>query len=652
MATRRLMLFLAGAFAIGVGAAWVASDFDSVSPADRLCQVGVPYEVDVQEDQATFDLPFEAGGRYRIIVASVASQDVETSITLAGEKVPAVECFPLLRVPELQSAIPRHVHTSWKPPRVREEAEERSASTVPQDAPSAHSCKRTFYLHVTDGPLEDARQYAKVSAVPIADGRFVRVFLDSQMQPRQLAKGLVPEIVRLFDDEIVPGSRRVLGKFRDVDGDGKFAILISPWLGKLQGGQTSLGGFVRGSDFQKNSQAPFSNRADVLYLNANLLPGPHLKSLLAHEYAHAISFSERLPTKLHPAGLPGEEDWLNEAIAHLAENLHGTGWTNLDHRISRFLDATHNSPLVVRNYYAGGLWRDPGCRGATYLFLRWVVDQFGDEVLSRLIRGTEPGVRNLELATGVSFPDLFRGWTIALAQAGGVCDEEECSTGRFTSLDLNDRLGRWSLQGARGTEWSIEGEALTFSLCGTTAKIIDIHADTPGVYRLRVRTKGQPKLQVTLIRQADEPPPIQAIADWQTEASLSAQNTPGLRVRMESPGESGCRWVRVSLECVQGKHCQSFCWEADQLPAFTPLSGRVQELVLEPPGRLFPLDQGAPAKWQLKILTEDDYDRRKAGWIDLSSPPGLQSGLVSSGQAGSSAGVRPSASAAVSAPQP
>ena len=370
MATRWLSVLLAGALAIGVGAAWVASDFRPVLPSSRTCRPDVAYAVDVREGQATFDLTFEAEARYWVILGSLAEHDQETGITLSAERVPAVERFPLRPLLPLRSDLPRRLDTSWKP-LGDDETSIRATPFVPQGVPPAGSSKpfkRAFYLHVTDGPLNDARQYAKIRSRSVAEGRFVRVFLDSQMQTGQLARGLVSEIVEWFDTNIVPGSRRVLGTFRDVDGDGKFAILISPWLGKLEGGKTTLGGFVRGSDFQESVTQPFGNRADVLYLNANLRPGPHLRTLLAHEFAHAICFSERLPTKLQPQGLPLEEDWLNEAIAHVAENLHGTGWTNLDHRVSRFLDATERSPLVVPNYYADGLWRDPGCRARRICF--------------------------------------------------------------------------------------------------------------------------------------------------------------------------------------------------------------------------------------------------------------------------------------------
>src|SRR5690606_27089196 len=109
---------------------------------------------------------------------------------------------------------------------------------------------RTFHLHVTEGPLDDPRHYAPIEGLSVAEGRTVRVFLDRQMSPRALFPGLLDEIVRLMDDDIVPRTREVLGTHRDVDGDGRFAILLTPWLARLQGGRTSLGGMVRGDDFR------------------------------------------------------------------------------------------------------------------------------------------------------------------------------------------------------------------------------------------------------------------------------------------------------------------------------------------------------------------------------------------------------------------
>ena len=57
----------------------------------------------------------------------------------------------------------------------------------------------------------------------------------------------------------------------------------------------------------------------MMYLNVDLRPGPHLRTLLVHEYTHAVVFSEHLFGG-YPSEGPAreEESWLNEGLAHLA----------------------------------------------------------------------------------------------------------------------------------------------------------------------------------------------------------------------------------------------------------------------------------------------------------------------------------------------
>src|SRR5208337_4955642 len=116
----------------------------------------------------------------------------------------------------------------------------------------------------------------------------------------------------------------------DVDRDGRFTLLFTAWLRKLQDGKVAVGGFVRGSDFYRDLEAPFSNRCDMMYLSTDLKPGPYLRTLIAHEYTHAVIFCEHVLGD-HVAGLAArdEESWLNEGLAHLAEEMHGYSWDNL-----------------------------------------------------------------------------------------------------------------------------------------------------------------------------------------------------------------------------------------------------------------------------------------------------------------------------------
>ena len=390
----RFTYALASAVLVGIGLAWMISESAWVRPQATTLLPGTYYAIDAASDSSMFDLDFQPGARYSLIVSSLGSADGNRKVTLKAETVrktsicPAQPIQPLRpkRLPWKNVGWDRGAQSDWVAETNRSACRRRAAGQEKDLEKALKGDSRSFFLHVTDGALDDPRHYAHVSSRVVAEGRRVRIYLDTQHTVDKLAPGVLNEMVRLFDEEIIPRSQVKLGDCRDIDGDGKFSVLMSPWLSRLQGGKTSLGGFVRGSDFHCDLAAPYSNHGDMLYLNSNVRPGPHLQSLLAHEFAHAVCFSVRSPSERYRFGLPEEEDWLNEAIAHLSENLQGCGWSNLDYRVSRFMTQPQAYPLVVHDYYQAGLWRNHGCRGATYLFLRWCVDQFGNDMLPRLIR--------------------------------------------------------------------------------------------------------------------------------------------------------------------------------------------------------------------------------------------------------------------------
>ncbi len=243
--------------------------------------------------------------------------------------------------------------------------------------------------------------------------------------------------------------------------------------------------------FKRTSTLPFGNHADVIYLNAALQPGPALKTLLAHEYTHAVCFSRRLAGTGGSGALPVEEDWLNESIAHVAEKLHHGDWSNLDRRIAVFLASPQRTPLVVRDYYRAGLWRDPGCRGATFLFLQFCVDRFGERILSDLVNGPTAGRSNLERATKTRFAELLRHWAIALAE------------GNMASVPLYGKLGDCDLSGPVRIPWTAGSEPCLLELCGTATAFIDLAgAGRKGVVRVTIEAEPQARLQFTLVRRS------------------------------------------------------------------------------------------------------------------------------------------------------
>lgn len=489
----RPILVCGGLLAAAIAAAWLRAEPALVPVGPPQLESGRFYAVDLAGPGRSFDLEFDAASRYEVIVSSLGDASQTHHVSLAAIPRSRVESFPAIAVTPVDRRQQCH------------ELESRPAAVCPASGCDTETEKcgsasipsqRRFFLHVTADALEDERGYIPVEGTLAGEGKSVRVYLDREVTLSDLAPGLIAEIIRLLDKEIIPRSREFLGEHADVDHDGKLAVLVTAWLGKLCGGRTSLKGFVRANDFQAHVAAPFGNHADVMYLNSSVEPGKSLKTLLAHEYTHAVCFSRRLADPSRKAPLAEEEDWLNEAIAHVAENMHATApaqydWSNLDWRIAAFLATPETSPLAVRDYYRAGLWRDPGCRGATYLFLRYCVDQFGERLLRDLVDSPVVGKRNLERATGISFPELFRRWTIALAQ-----DD-------IASVRLQEKLGGCRLEGLARIEWDPQAGPCEINLHGTATSLVALkHAKEASALRIVVNGEPAAKLQVTVVRYA------------------------------------------------------------------------------------------------------------------------------------------------------
>ena len=489
------------------------------------------YALNVESDHCEFDLTFQNGTSYVLIVSSLGDAGQSYCINLKADTI--AELKPL-SARWLDDFRPRRTYSrllSVAPRNERGDFADRIAVSSQSEKSSARQVVRDFDLHVTDGNLDDAKQYVRVSSRLIAEGVNVRIYLDYQQAVSELAQDLVGEIVCLMDRDIVPKLRRELGSCRDVDGDKKFSVLLTPWLGHLQGGQTSLEGFVRPTDFRTDVAPPFSNRCDMLYLNANLKPGPHLRDLLAHEFTHAVCFSERLARKPQ---LPNEEDWLNEAIAHLLEY----GLTNLDYRISRFLSAPGEFPLVVSDYYRAGLWRDHGCRGATFLFLQWCVDQYGVGILRQLVRNPARGTENVEMATGEKFDELFRRWSIALWNSGTRRPEPQSLTnslefsntalpdnqkpniwrdasGCFTSIDIRGRLSEWGLAGPRCDVWDVNAGKHSVRLKGTASTFLELRDSLQtSARRIHVLVQSGTNVQLSIVKLPHQYPRMHIETEW------------------------------------------------------------------------------------------------------------------------------------------
>jgi hypothetical protein len=244
--------------------------------------------------------------------------------------------------------------------------------------------------------------------------------------------------------------------------------------------------------------APFSNHCDMMYLSSALKAGPYLRTVLAHEYTHAVTNSVRASRV--PATGPGgadEEDWLDEGLAHLGEDLHGFSRANLDYRVSAFLANPERYRLVVQDYYAAVLFRSHGNRGGTYLFLRWCADRYGPELLPALIHSNLRGTANLEAATGTSFAALYREWSLAIFQSG--LEPVRSAGVGFPSRDARSAAGEWQGAGPRMHPVAPGDGGASWSPVGTSSRYMLIDGAPEGAVDVEIAGPEEADLQITAI---------------------------------------------------------------------------------------------------------------------------------------------------------
>jgi hypothetical protein len=455
---------------------------------------GRPIALTVHVNRCECVLPtIQPEDKYFLVLGSVSLNAGPYRVSIQTESTNAPASIPRENLigNEARTSIDNH-DTQARPP---------SVTTSESDYPPAEEPlrSRNFYLFVKDRDFYNSENYVTVPADLQGVGRHCQVYVDRGYGDRARLQPTVDDVLRTFDQEVYPRSCRTLGRAADVDRDGRFTILLTPWLGKLSDGKVSLGGFVRGSDFFRDLAPPFGNRCDMMYLNTDLKPGPTLQTILAHEYTHAVIFSEHVFGSYQTAApRQDEEGWLNEGMAHVAEDLHGYSWSNLDYRISAFLSAPERYQLVVPDYFGAGLFRSHGHRGAAYLFLRCCCDCYGEDILSRLVRTNLAGTANVEAATHQRFADLFRQWSIALATSGTDLAGTEMTGIR--RINLHQPLAGRLLSGPRFRELSLAGDQCNLSLAGTSSAFFCLHSPAQHDSRIVISTEPGAELQVTLIR--------------------------------------------------------------------------------------------------------------------------------------------------------
>lgn len=313
----------------------------------------------------------------------------------------------------------------------------------------------------------ECSSFTNVTATARYVGMHAAIYLDNNAPASDpFTTADLAELGTSFDTYHYPIDTTAFGRESDIDANGLVIVLATKAVNDLTPDCESgrVVGFFYGVDLLNRTN---SNRAEIFY---TLVPAPqtsgcsavgrrtalnNLKPTLIHEFQHMISFNQ------HALVRPGssEDTWLNEALSSHAEELGGrlipdgeciasglpscrsqyssgnitNGYNYLEDTDTSFVFFAHSEPGTLSD------------RGAGWLFLRWMLDQFSaDSILgtskTRALVGTSlTGMANLTAVTGSPLSSMIPQWLMATYLDDGVeLPEEATGRLRFKSWGLRE----------------------------------------------------------------------------------------------------------------------------------------------------------------------------------------------------------------------
>ncbi|MEO5902962.1 MAG: hypothetical protein ABIQ55_03010, partial [Gemmatimonadaceae bacterium] len=289
------------------------------------------------------------------------------------------------------------------------------------------------------------------------------IYTDDASPPGGFTATDFQDIANEFDNLIYPTDVSYFGTPLDLDNNGRVIILYTPEVNKLTPAGMP-GGFVGGFFFAGDLfpvTAPAgqftcaqSNFAEVFYvlapdpggtINGNVRTTSTVRQgtrgAIAHEFQHMINASNRIAS---PIDQDFEDTWLDEALAHLAEDVNGrtlkglsddanatfeTLSTNINDyaayffqnfaRLARYMAPTGGTTTGYFSPTSSAADTSLAVRGAAWSLLRYAADNYapGGDIKAftkALAGGPNVGVNNLLLRSGnIPFDTLIAGWMVA-----------------------------------------------------------------------------------------------------------------------------------------------------------------------------------------------------------------------------------------------
>ncbi len=202
-----------------------------------------------------------------------------------------------------------------------------------------------------------------------------------------------------FETQSYPTNHEFFGSewTPGVDSDPHLSILFARKLGD------SVAGYYNSMDEFSRLVHDYSNEMEMFYINADgvRLGDPFYDCVLAHEFQHMI----------HWANDRNEITWINEGFSELACQLNDFDTGGNEYSFAQ-------QPDTQLNTWADETGEASPNYGASYLFMSYFLDRFGEEATRALVADQENGMTSVDhvlqnLNTGLAFDDVFADWVVA-----------------------------------------------------------------------------------------------------------------------------------------------------------------------------------------------------------------------------------------------
>lgn len=254
----------------------------------------------------------------------------------------------------------------------------------------------------------DVNQRDEVSAVYIERTSLIHFYIENSFwsslsyNEQREAKSSLIDLSNEFKDHIYPVLTETFGNEwkPGVDEDEKITVLFHEM-------KNGVSGYFNSGDEYKIIQVSDSNEREMVYLNPNYIGNEKMKSFLAHEFMHLITFNQK--EKRHNVS---EEVWLNESRAEYVPTLLNYEENSLLRERMNTFTRNPDNPLCE--------WEErEEDYGVISMFIHYLVDHYGVEVLSDSLKSNKVGIESINYALEENnfegnFNDIFTDWVIAV----------------------------------------------------------------------------------------------------------------------------------------------------------------------------------------------------------------------------------------------